>query len=281
MVLCTSCRNKSSTERCSNNALPGISLCGTHARVKSPRLWNIVNDIDKKITLISKTWKGYFVRKMLALSGPGVIKRSICNNEDELVSLEPISKLNAIDYFGFEENGKVYGFDIKTIIQITLSSLTPINPYTRQELKINDRKRLREIYGYRLRNKLELSYPNNQARTVDSILVKRWTQICQIAEENGFFNINPDLFLSLNKTQLYIFLSMIHNDLKTWSAEHKVPSKRFLYVFWTNNILKKFSREESHTTCSFFVSTILLSILYDSIEPYNICFIIMSALYRL
>lgn len=75
---------------------------------------------------------------------------------------------------------------------------------------------------------------------------------------------------------------MIHNDLKTWAAEHKPPhSKRFLYVFWTNNVLKRYPNAQNVAEYSFYVSSILLSILYDSVEPYPITFIIMSALYRL
>lgn len=282
MVQCTSCKNKFSDERCTSRALQGLSLCGKHIKCKYPRLWNVVNNIDKNVTLISKIWKGYFVRKKLALAGPGVIKRNLCNNTDELVSLEPISKVDIFDYFGFEENGKVYGFDIRTILDILQLSTQPANPYTRQPLSLNDRKRLREAYGYRLRNKLEISYDEHSLKPIDVILTTRWNQISQIAEENGFLNINPNLFSGLNKTQLYVFLSMIHNDLKTWAAEHNpVSSKRFMYAFWTNNVLKKFSNTQTVSEYSFYVSSILLSILYDSVESYNVCFIIMSALYRL
>jgi hypothetical protein len=160
--------------------------------------------------------------------------------------------------------------------------MVPTNPYTRQPLSIDDRKRLREIYSYRVRHKLPTSYEHNTLRTTDIILTNRWTQLCQIVEENGFFNINPNIFLGLNKSQLYAFLAMIHNDLKTWAAEHKPPhSKRFLYVFWSNNVMKKYSTAQTVAEYSFFVSSILLSILYDSVEPYTICFILMSALYRL
>ncbi len=75
---------------------------------------------------------------------------------------------------------------------------------------------------------------------------------------------------------------MINNDLKTWAAEHEpMHSKRYLYVFWTTASLKKFSTQTTVTEYSFFVSSVLLSILYNSVEPYTICFIIMSALYRL
>jgi hypothetical protein len=251
-------------------------------KMRSPRLWHVVNRVDSKITIISKHWRGYLVRKRLKLAGPGVLKRDQCNNSDELVSLESIKTVDVFDYFGFQENDKVYGFDIRTILDTVHRNLVPTNPYTRQVLSIEDRKRLREIYSYRVRHKLSTTYEHNTFRTTDIILTNRWVQLCQIMEENGFFNISPNLFLGLNKSQLYAFLAMIHNDLKTWAAEHKPPhSKRFLYVFWTNNVMKKYSTAQSVAEYSFFVSSILLSILYDSVEPYSICFIFMSALYRL
>ncbi len=257
-------------------------MCGTHAKVRSPRLWTMVNKIEDKVTLISKIWKGYNVRKQIRLAGPGALNRKLCHNSDELMTLEPLNTVDVFNYFGFEEGGKIYGFDIRTVLDGLHRGTILSNPYTRQLLSMNDRKRLREIYAYRLRHKLETVYDNNSIKNPDLILTNRWTQICQIAEEHGFFNINPNLFLGLNKTQLYIFLSMIHNDLKTWAAEHKPPhSKRFLYVFWTQNVLKKFSSTQSVAEYSFYVSSILLSILYDYNDPYTVCFIIMSALYRL
>lgn len=282
MVACASCKNRTSNERCTNTALSGLSLCGRHAKVRSPRLWHIVNNLDAKVVLISKQLRGYLVRRRLQMAGIGVLKRSLCHNSDELVSLEPISTVDCFNYFGFEESGKIYGFDVRTILDTLHRNLVPINPYTRQPLTIETRKRLRDLYSYRVRHKLDTSYEHNSLRTTDVILTNRWTQLCQIVEENGFFNTNPNLFLGLNKSQLHAFLAMIHNDLKTWAAEHKPPhSKRFLYVFWSNNILKKYTSTQSIAEYSFFVSSILLSMLYDSVEPYSICFIIMSALYRL
>jgi hypothetical protein len=240
-----------------------------------------VHGIDKKVILISKLWRGYIIRKQIRLAGSGVMKRGLCSNSEELSSLENIKSIPVTDYFGFEENGKVYGFDVRTMIDICRRNLNPINPYTRQPISINDRKRLRELFTYRLRNKLAVCYENNSVETIQANIDNTWNQICQIVEENGFFNIHPNLFLNLNVTQLYILVYLIHNDLRTWAAEHTPKSKRFLYVFRFRNILKKIIREHTLQQYSFFVSTTLLSILHDSVEPYTICFIIMSALYRL
>jgi len=282
MALCASCKNKTSDDRCESLALPGISLCGIHAKTKFPRLWTVVNGVDKKVTLISKIWKGYSIRKKLELAGPGALNRTKCVNQEEIVTFENIRTVDAFNYFGFEESGKIYGFDIRSMLDIFRRSLNPVNPYTRQIISISDRKRLRELYGYRIRNRLQNLYDTHSLYSIELQIENRWTQICQIAEENGFHDVKPNLFLELNRTQLFILLTMIHNDLKTWAAEHKPPhSKRFLYVFWTSNVLKKFSNVRSTEEYSFFVSSILLSILYDSVESYNVCFIIMSALYRL
>ena len=229
---CASCRNKTSKDRCPNNALPGIKFCGVHSKLKTHRLWTDVNDIQRRVILISKIWKGYFIRKHLKLAGPGVLKRSVCHNQEELLSLEPISGVNPFDYFGFQENDKVYGFSIRTVLDILNRNFIPVNPYTRQPLSIEARRRLRELYGYRFRNKLPIFYENNKLVGGDQILSNRWLQLVQIIEENGFFNVNPNVFLGLNKTQLYILLTMILNDIKTWAAEHKDKnSKRFLYAF--------------------------------------------------
>lgn len=279
---CSSCKNKRSNDRCPNSALIGLKFCGVHSKIKTPRLWVDINNVRKKVDLILKVWRGYHVRKCLKLAGPGVMKRNICNNADELMSFEPIVKVHPLDYFGFEENGKVYGFDIRTILDISNRNIVPKNPYTREPLSSEARNRLRKLYGYRIRNKLPTHHPDSKIIGADNIVSNRWLQICQIIEENGFYNVNPNIFLGLNKSQLYILSTMIFNDMKTWAAEHKnSESRRFVYSFWLRNIMNKHSTCESIQQYSFYVSTILLTILYNSVEPYNVAFIIMSSLYRL
>ena len=283
-MLCQSCKNKTSVDRCPSPVLKGLLFCGRHVKVKQPRLWKDVNKIDEKVTLISKVWKGYHIRKLLKLAGPSTFKRSLCVNQDELISLEPIQKIHPFDYFSFEENGKHYGFDIRTCIDTLNRNIRPVNPYTRQPFNIEDRKRLRELYLHRLRRSLPTTYENNTLNTTQTILLNRWQQISQICEENGFTEpqINPNYFLSKTKLELYVFLNLICNDMKIWANEHiQRRSKRFTYITWLQNVLNRYSTSQSVYEYSFYVSTILLAILYDSVEPYNPCFIIMSALYRL
>ena len=283
MSTCISCKNKTSNDRCNNNALAGISYCGVHARNKQPRIWSVINGLDKHATIISKFWRGHNVRKLIQLSGPGTLNRSVCTNQEEISSFEDLKTVDINNYFGFKENDKVYGFDIRTIFDILNRSKNPQNPYTRQPLSIETRRRARDIYRYRFRRRLPIYYENNMTMTIEGIINQRWLQICQIIEENGFYDVDPNIFLGLNKSQLYVFLNLIWNDLKTWAAEHngKDKSIRPKYVFWTRSIINKYSRAESTSEYSFYVSTVLMTILFDFVDPYAICFIIMSALTRL
>ena len=236
MVVCASVKSRGSKERCPHNALRGVTLCGRHVRSKNVVLWSVANGIDDKVIKISKVWRGYLIRKLLKLAGKGVLKRSVCNNADEIISMESISSIYPLDYFSFEENDKIYGFDIRTIIDIMNKQGNPSNPYTRQPLSIQVRKRFRELFAYRLRNHLPCFYENNKFRSPDQVIENRWLQLCQVVEENGFFDMNPMIFTTMNKSQLYIFLSMVCNDMKAQLADRKI--KRANYIFWIQNVVK-------------------------------------------
>lgn len=280
MATCMSCKNKQSDDRCTNPSLKGLIYCGVHSRAKNPRNWSKINGVESKTIKIQKTWKGHFTRKRLFLAGPGVLSRSMCNNSDEIISLEPISIVHPFDYFGFNESGKIYGFDIRTIVDAL--HRTGQNPFTRQPISIEIRRRIREIYGYRLRNRLENYYEHNIFKTPDTLLQNRWVQVCQIIEENGFFDTTPNTFINLNKSQLFVLLSMVYVDVETWALEHNPKlSKRFQYLLLLKNAIKKFNHIATTRFHSFNVASVLSILLYDCIDCYNICFIIMSALYRL
>jgi hypothetical protein len=82
-------------------------LCGKHAKVKNLRLWKDVNNLDDKAVIIQKVWRGHSVRDWLRIAGPGVLNRSVCHNDEELVTMDEKKSVNPFDYFAFEEGGKV------------------------------------------------------------------------------------------------------------------------------------------------------------------------------
>ncbi len=280
MNVCASCKNKDSTERCTNKSIKGLIFCGKHARAKNTRSWISVNHIDDKVTLIQKIWRGYSLRQWLKLAGPCVLNRTECHNEEELVTFDEKKRVHPLDYFAFKEADKVYWFDIRSIQQASIDKLKPINPYTREPLSIETRQRLRKLAILRDHRKMS-NLHSEPEKTAQNMLNISWTSVCQIIEENGFPDISPMNFISLNKTQLYIFASIIRQDLIAWASEHVTPnSRRKRYVPWTKWLINQHNTETQSTMLSYVTSKCLLSMLNDYQNPYEICFIIMSALYR-
>jgi hypothetical protein len=283
MVLCASCKNKTSLEQCTSHAIKGLLFCGKHIKSREKRLWATLNQNNDKACLIQRNWKGFFVRNKLRLAGPGVLGRKVCHNEEELVTMDDKTKVHPFDYFAFSESDKVYWFDIRSLYQYVRSNLRPINPYTRQPFDIDVRRRLRRLCQLRKREGLFNLYAEPAYSNFSELVDLKWLEVCQIIEENGFFDMNHLLFSSFNKTQLYIYMNLIQIDLIAYSAEHKTSSsERIKYTSWVKNLINRFGKYKyASSQASYNVAKTLLSILNDCADPYTICFIIISAVVRL
>ena len=280
MKLCESCKNKTSNDQCRIRSLVGSRFCGKHSKVKEPRIWAEVNNVCKNVILIQKIWKGYSIRYRIRLAGPGALNRTKCHNDEELITMEGRSSVSPLDYFGFEEADKLYWFHVCSILENSRINKIPTNPYTRQPLKIEDRRRLRELYVLRMLRK----EPNTHERkdiNLENDLMVYWTSVCQIIEENGFFDLNPMVFMSLSITQLYVFLTMIQADLTAYASEHTSRSRRHMYIRWLSKVLSTYAPNIRQPIYSYQAAATLSFILHDCYDNYTICFIVMSSLYRL
>lgn len=282
MVLCASCKNKISTEQCPSQAMKGLLFCGKHAKTKIKRLWADVNNGNQKATIVQKLWRGFFLRRRLELAGEGVLNRSECHNAEELVTMDEKEKVHPLNYFSFREADKLYWFDIRSMYHILKRSTKPENPYTRQPLTIETRRRLRDICRIRKKLGLENYHDPPKPEQFADLINEKWLTVCQIIEENGFFDMNPLIFSSLNRSQLYVLINFIQMDMVAFATEHSIRSKRYQYLQWLRTCLSNFEKNRTNRLqCSWAVSKVLLSILYDCPENYPVCFIIVSAVVRL
>jgi hypothetical protein len=257
-------------------------FCGTHARVRNPRIWKDVNNVDDKAVLIQKLWRGYSIRSWLNLAGRGVLNRSVCHNEEEIVTFDDKKSVYPLDYFAFEEANKVYWFDIRSMIQNSINKLHPVNPYTREPLSIDTRKRLRKLSIKRIYCGLRNIHTDLSPLSADELINVIWVNVCQIIEENGFFDVSPVYFTCLNRSQIYVFLQLVYKDLVAWAAEHTSRySRRKRYPGWIQDIKSEYTRGESDRMLNYMTAKCVLSLLNDAIDPYPLCFIVMSALHRL
>jgi hypothetical protein len=282
MVACACCKNKTSLEQCPSQAIKGLLFCGKHIKSKVKRLWADVNNGNKKAIIVQKIWRGYFIRHRLKLAGDGGLNRKDCHNTEELVTLDDKTKVHPLTYFSFREADKLWWFDIRSLYQILKQSSKPVNPYTRQPLTIETRRRIRDICRIRKKLGLENYHDPPRPEQFSNLVNEKWLTICQIIEENGFFDMNHLLFSSLNRSQLYVLINLIQMDMVAFATEHSIRSRRYQYLHWIRNCLSNFEKNRTNRLqCSWAVSKVLLSILYDCSENYPICFIIVSALTRL
>jgi hypothetical protein len=218
----------------------------------------------------------------MKLAGPGVLDRRICHNEEELVTMDDKKSVNPLNYFAFIENDKVYWFDVKSISENGISTLNPTNPYTREPLSVETRQRLRKLCIKRHQRKLENIHDLMTQRSVTDIIDNTWIYVCQVIEESGFFGISHLYFTSLNRTQLFIFNSILRQDLLAWAAEHTSKiSRRYRYVFWMKRLLDEHQADVSNLRLTYLTGRVLVTILNDCYDNYTICFMIMGALHRL
>ena len=222
------------------------------------------------------------MRRRLELAGEGVLNRSECHNAEELVTMDEKEKVHPLNYFSFREADKLYWFDVRSMYHILKRSTKPENPYTRQPLTIETRRRLRDICRIRKKLGLENYHDPPKPEQFADLINEKWLTVCQIIEENGFFDMNPLIFSSLNRSQLYVLINFIQMDMVAFATEHSIRSKRYQYLQWLRTCLSNFEKNRTNRLqCSWAVSKVLLSILYDCPENYPVCFIIVSAIVRL
>jgi hypothetical protein len=282
-MLCNSCKNKSSTERCSSKALKNLQFCGKHARSKKPKLWTDTADLKLKALLIQKIWKGWNVRRILKLSGPGVLKRSVCHNDDELYTCEEKDRIHPGNYFAFEESGKVYWFDIRTIHQWCTENLKPTNPYTKEPITKESLQRLRECSLRRTTVLLPLYHNPLYSTNLEKALTCRWNTICQILTESLYEEIVPSDFFMLNRHRLWEFTFHLRASVLSWAKQHTGANSRrdgyysMIMACWRRQTLEY----NTESNILYYIGGTLLKILNDCKEPHEFCFQILSARHRL
>jgi hypothetical protein len=249
--------------------------------MKIPRLWVDTDDRSIAAFRIQKVWRRYRVQYRLRLQGIGILSRSKCHNEEDLVTCEESNRIHPGNYFSFEEEGKLYCFDFRTIYAWSLEKLKPTNPYTRKELTIETRKRLKEIAYLRSKTALGLFHDADRPNDYEKVFEDHWILIGQYIEENLFEEINLGLLLNLNRTQFWLFSSYMCESLLIWASEKK-DTRRDLYYTWMRYCLRKQTLEiRGNTNVAYYVANTLLKILKDCKQPYEVCFQIMSARMRL
>lgn len=87
----------------------------------------------KNIIIIQRYFRGHIARLFIKLRGPAVHNRSLCVNETDGYTLEPLKEINFEKFYSYtDKKNFIYGFDIFSLLQIYKKNGKILNPYTRE-----------------------------------------------------------------------------------------------------------------------------------------------------
>ena len=246
-------------------------MCGRHRGVKTPRLWVDVNkDRARSLVKVQSLFRGWKVRKFIALCGPGALRRSECVNDDELVTCVEKARQYPLDYFGLEEGGKVWWFDFGTIWDWSTRSIEPLNPYTNVPLSHEVKQRVKRMWIARRR--LKMTVPSESGTPTADRVVRRWTALCQIFRFYGFEDVHPNMFVDLTKQNLTVVFKLLLRDF------NDMPRRPLRAM----SICLRGVQNPSHLTTGGYMMTSLNGLMFMLMESYSydFVFLTLSALYR-
>ena len=270
MNRCVAVKRKGSTDPCPAAALAGHTLCGRHARMRSPIVWTEVNQSRiQPIVKMQSCVRGWLVRRRLSYAGPGVLCRSNLTNDEDIITCAEKGRVHPMEFFSFEENGKVWWFEFSSLWTWCTRNLDPTNPYTKVPLSSEARKRLRTVWGYKRRHREETP---TESKDLEERMRHRAHLLVQHFEDYGFSGIHPSFILRLTKADFTTVFVLLQRDIET-----VIPASD---PFRARIVSLCHARTFPNVTHLLNYSSTLLYILTLYRDPYILTFSILSALYR-
>ncbi len=274
MNRCAAVRRKGSNEPCQVHALRGHTLCGRHARMRTPVLWVQANTSRvPPVVRIQACVRGWLIRRRLSYAGFGVLHRKDLANDEDIITCADKGKVHPMEFFSFEENGKFWWFEFGSLWTWCMRNVEPTNPYTKVHLSADTRKRLRTIWGYKRRHReetpAESSDPEERMRHRANILVQHF-------EDYGFVDIQPSFILRCDRSDFMAFFMLLQRDIETVMPATDPFRNRIAMLCGSRTT-------PSYTSHSLYLLNCMSALLYIITlyrDPYVITFSILSAFYR-
>lgn len=182
---------------------------------KKELIYNIINflRLSYYIFKIQNVWKLYLRKKYNILKGPALLNRK-CVNENDFYSLQSLKKINYYQFFSYTDNdGFIYGFNIKSILNLVNQKRNIKNPYNRYNITKKNISNLKNIVkiGKFLKDEIIVEIDFNKGIVCDKKKIELRT-INLFNKIDTFGHItNSDWFLNLNNVRIVKFLKELHD----------------------------------------------------------------------
>jgi len=124
-------------ERCTYPAKRG-DFCSRH--FKNPVTFEFsmpTRSVTASARKIQRFWKNMYNRRLARQRGPAFFVRTLCHNDTELASFEPLDSIPKDYFFTIKESKRIWGFDIRTLVIQYEEEGRLDNPYTKEVCPIH------------------------------------------------------------------------------------------------------------------------------------------------
>jgi hypothetical protein len=185
--------------------------------------------LSSYIIRIQKKIRGHIVKKYIRFHGPASIKRKICTNSVDFVTMEPVEEINFHQFISYkDEDGFIYGFVITSLFNMFTKTNGVIkNPYNRNLIpdyifkNIKTLLVLSKIFKIRINLNFEDDTPDISEEKVVEL---RALSLFQNIDSLGNYT-NSNWFLSLNRNQIIKFIRELA-DIWSYRAQLSMDTKR-------------------------------------------------------
>jgi len=185
--------------------------------------------LSSYIIKIQKVFRGHIVKRYIRLHGPAAIKRNLCTNSTDFVSMEPLEEIKFNQFLSYkDEDDFIYGFDITSLFNLfSKNGNINNNPYNRNKIpdiilkNIKTLLRLSKILKITIVLDLEDETPSISEEKVVEL---RALSLFQNIDSLGNYS-NCNWFLSLNRNQIIRFVRELA-DIWSYRAQLSVETKR-------------------------------------------------------
>lgn len=228
-------------ERCPYPAKRG-DFCSRH--YKNPQMYEFpkaTRSITSMVRRIQKFWRTRYSRFLANERGPGFFVRSLCNNETELASFEPVDQIEKDYFFSIQEGPLVWGFDIRALVVQYEANGTLENPYTKGIYPVNIVQRFKRHLDTLKRWKKKIHYEEVSGLTQKQSWNLRVLDMCLRLDILGY-RIATHWFTELDIVQqkrLYSVMFTTWNNLSEINRNQIVPGPENLFKWTPDCILNK------------------------------------------
>jgi hypothetical protein len=199
---------------------------------------------SKYAIIIQKKWRTYFINVYNKLRGPARMKRTLCVNETDFYTMEPLQNISYLQFFSYcdedkrKKNNVVYGFDILSLFMLMKNEYGQTdeellkNPYTREPFPDKIKEALFKLIKVSKRfhdqiiSKVEEPKPAPIMPMINvrENIITRSTDLFNDINDLGNYTL-PSWFLNLGHTQMIRFIHEIY-DIWTYRANLSDSVKR-------------------------------------------------------